>query len=124
MGYSVPRRHAVNEWVFVQQRGRFTGQPYTENRAFPQDLCSLAKVKPFGCHGIRGLTASLLYDSGVPNAVIQAILGHARASTTDIYIRNLGLGTTDGRHLEVLPGGKAAQTAAQSKRKGLHAANV
>lgn len=121
------RRHAVNEWVFVQQRGRFIGQPYTENRGFPQDLCSLAKVKPFGCHGIRGLTASLLYDSGVPMEKIQRILGHARATTTAIYLRHMR-GEADAKpYLQLLSRpeeNKKPNKEPNTKETGPNAANV
>jgi integrase len=59
-------------------------------------LCERAKIKPFGFHGIRHLTASILYKKGYPLSVIQAILRHANASpnTTARYIHSLGLEET------------------------------
>ena len=40
--------------------GRF-GQPFVERGKFMSRLCKAAKVKPFGFHAIRHLTASILY---------------------------------------------------------------
>ncbi|MDK2956949.1 MAG: hypothetical protein PWQ57_2445 [Desulfovibrionales bacterium] len=96
------RRSAVNEWVFVQSVGRHNGKPYKENRGFPQELCEEAKVKPFGCHAIRHLTASILARAGVPIVVIQGLLRHRKLSTTEGYIH----GPEHLRpHLAVLEGG-------------------
>jgi integrase len=60
--------------------------------------------KPFGFHGIRHLTASILYKKGYPLAVIQAILRHANPNTTARYIRSLGLEETRGALEEGLKG--------------------
>lgn len=84
--------HAANSQsgsVFVQPKGRFRGRPYTENRGFPQRLCERAGVVPFGCHGIRGLTASILARNDVPLVAIQQILRHRKLNTTERYIRGL-----------------------------------
>lgn len=100
------RQAAVNEWVFVQPKGRFQGQPYTEDRGFPQALCKAAGVKPFGCHAIRHLTASVLWSKDTPLHVVQALLRHKSPRTTERYLRNL-MGDAQIRpHLEVLSGGK------------------
>ncbi|MGE4194675.1 MAG: tyrosine-type recombinase/integrase [Pseudodesulfovibrio sp.] len=100
------RQQSVNEWVFVQPKGRFKHKPYTENRGFPQALCDDAEVKQFGCHAIRHLTASILWSKDVPLHIIQAILRHKSPRTTERYLKKL-LGDTQIRpHLEVLTGGK------------------
>lgn len=52
------------------------------------------KVKPFGFHGIRHLTVSILYQKGYPLSVIQTILRHASPNTTARYIHSLGLEET------------------------------
>lgn len=68
------RKHktlAVNEWVFTQPKGQHKGKPYTKNRGFPLTRCDKAKVKRFGCHGIRGLTASILAKHDVPMVAIE-----------------------------------------------------
>lgn len=102
------RQEAVNEWVFTVPKGRAKHKPYTENRGFPQDLCKKAKVKPFGCHAIRHLTASILWSNGVPLNVIQAILRHKSPRVTERYLKRL-LGDAQIRpHLQLLSGGKKA----------------
>lgn len=70
---------------------RYYGKPFTSLAKWMPRLCKAAQVKPFGFHAIRHLTASILYNRGVDKAIIQAILRHKRASTTDIYLRSLGL---------------------------------
>ena len=51
-----------------------------------KQLCERAKVKPFGFHAIRHLTASILYKMGQPVSVIQAILRHKISNiTASIY---------------------------------------
>lgn len=76
------------EHIFTQTVGRHKGNPYRENRGFPQTLCKQAGVKPFGCHGIRGLTATMLAKHGVPLKTIQEILRHQKLNTTERYLRN------------------------------------
>lgn len=120
------RRAAVNKWVFVQRRGQHKGKPFSENRGFPQDLCELAGVNPFGCHGIRGLTATLLHKRGVGLAEIQAILGHARATTTNLYLRHLGDAEDTKPHLQLLTSSARKQkpnTEPCTRKKGPVAAN-
>ena len=80
---------AANEWVFTQSKGQHKDKPYTENRGFPQALCQKAKVKPFGCHGIRGLTASILAKHDVPMISIRDTLRHKNLGTTERYVRGL-----------------------------------
>lgn len=96
------RQSAINEWVFVQPKGRQKNMPYTENRGFPQKLCEKAGVKPFGCHAIRHLTASILAKHGVPMVDIQQVLRHRKLATTERYIRGL---ESVRPHLKVLRGG-------------------
>jgi len=67
------------------------GQPFKYRLHFMKRLCDQANVKPFGFHAIRHLTASILYNLGYEVAVIQAILRHKSASTTERYLRSIGL---------------------------------
>jgi integrase len=67
------------------------GKPFKYRQHFMGNLCERAKVKPFGFHSIRHLTASTLYKLGYTVADIQSVLRHESATTTAKYIRSLGL---------------------------------
>ena len=67
------------------------GLPFSERRHFMKSICKRAKVKHFSFHAIRHLSASILYKNGNPIAVIQGMLRHQNKSTTEIYLRSLGL---------------------------------
>jgi integrase len=71
-------------------RGNY-GNPFKYRQHFMRKLCDDVKVKRFGFHSIRHLTASILYHLGYGVAVIQSILRHKNPSTTEKYLRNLGL---------------------------------
>ena len=96
------RQTATTEWVFTQQGGRVNEKPYMENRGFPQKLCKKAGVKPFGCHGVRHLTASILANNNVPMIAIQQILRHKKLATTERYVRGM---EPIRPHLMILQGG-------------------
>jgi integrase len=66
------------------------GKPFKYRQHFMGNLCERAKVKPFGFHSIRHLTASTLYKLGCAVADIQSVLRHESATTTAKYIRSLG----------------------------------
>jgi len=88
-----------SEYVFVCEEGYdfcrdHYGKPFQYRHQFMKRLCERAKVKPFGFHGIRHLTASILFRLGHPVSVIQAILRHQSASTTERYLKSLGLEET------------------------------
>lgn len=68
----------------------YYGNPFTARQHFMKKLCKKAKVKPFGFHAIRHLTASILYHKGCQLSVIQALLRHKSPTTTNIYLRNIG----------------------------------
>jgi integrase len=67
------------------------GQPFKYRLQFMGRLCELAKVKPFGFHAIRHLTASILHRKGYELAAIQLILRHQSPSTTERYLRRIGM---------------------------------
>jgi integrase len=84
------------EYVFVCLEGNtycadFYGKPFAYRQHFMRKLCEKACVKPFGFHAIRHLTASILYHKGYNVSVIQAILRHQNPTTTNRYLRSLGL---------------------------------
>jgi integrase len=66
------------------------GKPFKYRQHFMGHLCERAKVKPFGFHAIRHLTASTLYKLGCVIADIQSVLRHQSATTTAKYIKLLG----------------------------------
>jgi hypothetical protein len=53
-------------------------------------LCSRAGVKPFGFHSLRHKSAAITFVFGGLRAT-QELMGHYRATTTDIYVRSAGL---------------------------------
>lgn len=67
------------------------GRPFTERRNYMTKICKKAGVTPFGFHAIRHLTASILYARGHKLGTIQSILRHENKSTTEIYLRSLGI---------------------------------
>jgi len=73
---------------------QYYGQPFRKRQKLMKRLCKKAGVKHFGLHAIRHLSASTLYQAGQPVALIQAILRHKSASTTERYLRKLGLEQT------------------------------
>ena len=82
----------------------YFGKPFLHRQHLMERLSVKAKVKPFGFHAIRHLTASILYKKGYPLAIIQAILRHANPNTTARYIRSLGLEETRAALEEGLKG--------------------
>jgi integrase len=69
----------------------YYGEPFLKRLQFMRRLCDRAGVKRFGFHAIRHLTATTLYKLGYEVAVIQTILRHKSPSTTERYLKNLGL---------------------------------
>ena len=101
------RESSVNEWVFVRlNKGIGYLQPFLTGRdKWPKDLCRKAGVKPFGCHGIRALTATLLAQGNVPMVAIKQHLRHKNLFVTERYIRGIA---SIKPHLRVLEGGGSA----------------
>ncbi|WP_163340238.1 site-specific integrase [Desulfopila sp. IMCC35008] len=79
-------KDSKNPYVFISDS---TGEPWVSREKIMRELCAEAKVKAFGFHGIRHLSASLLYHNGVPMTEIQKILGHSNLTTTEGYIKSL-----------------------------------
>ena len=81
------RKGGKSDYIFVSKT---TGEPYVDRKHFIERLCMRAKVKVFGYHGIRGLSATMLAQD-LPIQEIQRILRHANLTTTARYIRSLGV---------------------------------
>jgi integrase len=75
--------------------------PYLKRQHWLPTLCERAQVTPFGLHGIRHLTASLLAEANVPLVEIQKMLRHKSINTTQRYIHSLSKGNR--RVLSALP---------------------
>lgn len=67
------------------------GQPFKYRLHFMRKQCDKVDIKPFGFHAIRHLSASILYKLGYEVAAIQAILRHKSPSTTERYLRSIGM---------------------------------
>ena len=70
---------------------KWYGRPFKNRYTLMKRLCKRAGVKPFGFHAIRHLSASMLFKAGYPVSMIQRILRHKHATTTDRYLRKLGV---------------------------------
>jgi len=75
----------VGEYVFCHEDGK----PYFYRSKFLKTACRMAGVKAFGYHALRHYGASKLAGSGVAITDIQALLGHQRPTTTDIYLQSI-----------------------------------
>ncbi|GFM36904.1 tyrosine-type recombinase/integrase [Desulfovibrio psychrotolerans] len=84
-------RDRQSRFVFTNPEtgGQFTKlQPRL--RYMLERLCRKVGVKPFGFHSLRHYVSQRLMDSGKATLTdIQLLLGHQRATTTDIYLRSL-----------------------------------
>jgi len=69
----------------------FYGEPFRYRLQFMRRLCDKAGVKQFGFHAIRHLSASILFQKGYELGVIQAILRHQSPSTTERYLKSIGM---------------------------------
>jgi integrase len=84
-------RPCVADNVFMQTQSTVAmGLPYRQRNHFMNTLCRRAGVKPFGFHSIRHKSAAITFVSKGLSST-QILLGHSRASTTDIYVRSAGL---------------------------------
>lgn len=97
---------ARSVYVFCQE----DGQPFTSRQALMRRVCKRAGVRYFSFHCIRHLSASMMHKAGVPLPTIQAILRHARATTTDRYLRDLvGIDAEIDYAFEASPKGKVVE---------------
>jgi integrase len=69
----------------------YYGKRFSSRQHIMRSLCKAAKVRVFGFHSIRHLTASILFIAGEPLWKIQGILRHKNPTTTERYLRTLGL---------------------------------
>lgn len=74
------------EYLFINPQ---TVKPYQYRKLMMKGLCKRAKVKYFSFHAFRHYGASKLDAARVPITTIQELLGHSRATTTDLYLQSL-----------------------------------
>ncbi len=95
-------RPCVVDNVFMQiQSYECMGAPYVKRTNFMKRLCDRAEVKCFGFHAIRHKAAAIAFTELGLNAA-QTLMGHSRASTTDIYTKSAGLYADQGTILTAL----------------------
>jgi integrase len=73
-------------WVFPDPRSSL---PYVYRQKWLDRLCRKADVEPFGLHGIRHLSASILISAKVSLIDVQTILRHTNLTTTQRYVHRL-----------------------------------
>ena len=80
-------RPCVVDNVFMQEHcDGMLGEPFQQRSKLMPRLCRKAGVKPFGFHALRHKAAAITFTAG-GLAVAQTLMGHSRATTTDIYVR-------------------------------------
>lgn len=84
---TVKKQHSSSTYIFCDEYG----QPYKYRQHLMKKLCDRAKVRPFGFHAIRHLSASILANEGVDIPTIQYILRHKNSHTTSRYLHRLGV---------------------------------
>lgn len=75
--------HGPDAYVF----GNETGERVTDLRDPWERCCSAAKITGLSFHDLRREAASRLRESGAPDHVVAAWLGHANISTTSRYVK-------------------------------------
>ena len=69
----------------------YYGKPFKNRQHFMKRICEKAKVEPFGFHAIRHLAATVQYHKGKGLYWLQSFLRHKNATTTEKYLKSLGL---------------------------------
>ena len=75
--------HGAHAYVF----GNELGERVTDLRDAWERCCSAAKITGLSFHDLRREAASRLRESGAPDHVVAAWLGHANISTTSRYLK-------------------------------------
>jgi integrase len=77
-------------FVWVNEEGPNTGNPFVTRHRFMKGLCKRAQIRQFGFHALRRYVASILADTHKISAkTIQRILRHKSLQTTERYIQNI-----------------------------------
>jgi len=95
------------------------GDPFLQRRHLMKTLCERAGVKPFGFHALRHKAAELVYLAGNRNTDVQALLGHAKATTTDQYLQSAGLRADKSQVVNAILCSSVGKAAAEQAKKTL-----
>ena len=105
--------------VFMQVHCKtHLGEPFTQRRWLMPTLCKRAGVKPFGFHGLRHKAAAITFEAG-GIAAAQLLMGHERATTTDRYVKSVGLYTNQSAILDALGGSGIGSAITELLEKGM-----
>lgn len=105
--------------VFMQVHCEmYLGKPFTQRRWLMANLCKKAEVKPFGFHGLRHKSAAITFEAG-GIAAAQILMGHERATTTDRYVKSVGLYSDQRVILDALGGSGIGSAIAELLEKGM-----
>ena len=94
--YAYRRRTENSPWVFtnpamvIKYPDNPTRWRWIYRDKFFATLCDRAGILRMGFHNLRHLAACNMAAKGAALTDIQQILGHERATTTDLYLHSLG----------------------------------
>ena len=119
------QRPVQSEYVFTMLDNAYAahhnpGDPFTSSCHFMRRICKRADVKAFDFHSIRHLSAVILYKAGESVSIIQKILRHRNATTTNRYLASLGFELEEMRTaVEALSRSKAEVIRLPKKKEAL-----
>lgn len=94
------------------------GEPFTQRRWLMANLCRKAGVKAFGFHGLRHKSAAITFEAG-GIAAAQILMGHERATTTDRYVKSVGLYSDQSTIMDALGGSGIGSAITELMKKGM-----
>jgi len=86
-GWRLVTRGGPDDHVVLVDGKRPLREGYDDMAAKTRAACKRAGVEPLTFHSLRATYATLTADAGLPITKLSALLGHADAATTAIYIR-------------------------------------
>lgn len=93
-------RTTAHDYVFWSQaENQHKGNPFVCRQKWMITACADVGVKAFGLHAIRHRRATDLYLDGFSLSKIQKLLRHDSPSTTERYLKAIGLDTSDLRQV-------------------------
>ena len=94
------------------------GDPFKQRRALMSRLCQRAGVRHFTLHALRHKGAAIVFKStGLSEA--QLFLGHEKATTTDRYLKSVGLYNDGGEAVNAIEKNPVGQTMTELVKKAI-----